>query len=93
VQASEEVLNRAFELPEDMRQTRRRSPRRWRPPGDKRVSLVMAKQQIADELPGEPASALTERAVSLIDRAVESVSDWLNRIGLSETMGAVRCRV
>jgi hypothetical protein len=61
--------------------------------GDKRVSLVMAKQQIADDLPGEPASALTERAVSLIDRAVESVSDWLNRIGLSETLGAVRCRV
>jgi hypothetical protein len=76
VQTSDAVMNRSFELAEQMREDEEAVAELVAAAEGKRVSLVMAKQQIANDLPaGEPASAMTQRAVSLIDRAVESVSD------------------
>jgi hypothetical protein len=75
VQTTEAVMNRAFELAEQMREDDEAVAELVKTALGKRVSLVIARQRITDELSGEPASGLTQRAVSLIDRAVESVSD------------------
>jgi hypothetical protein len=75
VQTTEAVMNRAFELAEEMREDDDAVAELVTAALGKRVSLVIARQRITDELSGEPASELTKRAVSLIERAIVSVSD------------------
>jgi hypothetical protein len=75
VQTTEAAMNRAFELAEEMREDDEAVGELVTAALGKRVSLVLARQRITDDLSGEPASEVAKRAISLIDRAIESVSD------------------
>jgi hypothetical protein len=75
VKTTEDVMNRAFDLAEQMREDDEAVAEVIAAALGRRVSLVMAQQKIQDNLLGEPAGGLTRRAITLLDRAVESVSD------------------